>query len=88
MMSSLKQNQLPKVKLAVERYCLDINSREVKARHIFNSKPEIRALYNVPFSMNYDKHFGAVNSVAFSPFDKRLFLSCSSDGSLRVSAQF
>ena len=87
-MSSVKQNALPKVKLAVERYCLDIRAGEVRPRHIFNAKPDIRAIYNVPFSMNYDKHFGSVASVAFSPFDKRIFLSCSSDASLRVSAQF
>jgi WD40 repeat protein len=34
--------------------------------------------------MQYDKHFGPVLGVSASPFNKRLFLTCSADGSIRL----
>ena len=41
-------------------------------------------LFTVPFNANYEKHMGPVTGVASSPFVKRLFLSCSSDGQIRL----
>jgi WD40 repeat protein len=41
-------------------------------------------IFSVPFNANYDKHLGPVLGIASSPFIKRLFLSCSSDGSIRL----
>lgn len=41
-------------------------------------------IFSVPFNANYEKHMGPVLGLSSSPFVKRLFLSCSSDGSVRL----
>jgi WD40 repeat protein len=41
-------------------------------------------IFSVPFNANYEKHLGPVLGLSCSPFAKRLFLSCSSDGSVRL----
>jgi WD40 repeat protein len=61
--------------------------RQVYANHIFAAKPPIQMIYP-PFidrqAINYDKHFGPVLGVSASPFNKRLFLTCSTDGAVRL----
>jgi WD repeat-containing protein 34 len=32
----------------------------------------------------FEPHFGPVNSVCASPFNRRIFISCSSDGAIRI----
>ena len=36
------------------------------------------------FSGNYEKHLGPCQAIACSPFQKRIFLSCGSDGAIRM----
>ena len=69
----------------VERYCIDQGMKEIEASHIFDSKPNIRYLFSVPFNRSYEeKHFGPVTKVRFNPFISRIFLSCSVDGVIKL----
>jgi WD repeat-containing protein 34 len=81
--------QTQKIKDIVDKHMLNRPSgpRQVYANHIFGAKPPIHMIYP-PFNSkqftNYDKHHGPVLGVATSPFNKRLFLTCSSDSSIRL----
>ena len=44
----------------------------------------MKFLFSVPFNLNYDRHLGPVTAVAASPFNRRLFLSCSNDGQIKL----
>jgi WD40 repeat protein len=74
------------VKKRVERYVLDKGTeKDITALTVFSSKPEMKLIFTaVPFEFNYEKHMGPVLALSSSPFVKRLFLSCSSDGTVRL----
>jgi WD40 repeat protein len=73
------------VKKRVERYVLDKGGdKDIWAPTVYSAKPDIKMLYSVPFNANYERHLGPVLGVSCSPFVKRLFLTCSSDGSVRL----
>ena len=72
------------VKKKVERYVLDKGEKDIWAPTVYHAKPDLKMLFTVPFNANYDKHMGPVSGMATSPFIKRLFLSCSSDGQIRL----
>ena len=84
LLSYLPNKAIMEVKKRVERYVMDKGEKEVWAPTIYSAKPEIKMLYSVPFNANYEKHLGPVSAISASPFVKRLFLSCSSDGQLRM----
>ena len=80
--------QTQKIKDIVDKYMQQRPPpRQVFANHIFGAKPPIHMIYP-PFAVkqctSYDKHHGPVLGVATSPFNKRLFLTCSSDSSIRL----
>jgi len=77
-----------KIKDIVDQYMLNKPyPRNVYVNHIFTAKPPIQHIYR-PFNAqqcsNFDPHYGPVTSISFSPFNKRLFLTCSTDGSIRL----
>lgn len=72
------------VKKKVERYAQDRGDRDVQVQTVFNAKPDIKLLFPSPFTANYERHMGPVTGVNCSPFLKRLFLSCSVDGAVRM----
>jgi WD40 repeat protein len=51
---------------------------------VFHAKPDIKLLFPAPFTSNFEKHMGPVSGVSCSPFLKRLFLTCSFDGTIRM----
>jgi WD40 repeat protein len=51
---------------------------------VYHAKPDVKLIFSIPFNANYEKHLGPVVAIACSPFVKRLFLSASSDGTLRL----
>mmetsp|Transcript_30586 Transcript_30586/g.30073 ORF Transcript_30586/g.30073 Transcript_30586/m.30073 type:complete len:184 (+) Transcript_30586:1334-1885(+) len=63
---------------------MDRGYKEVNPIHIFNAKPEMKLLYTVPFNFNYEKQYGPNQAVSCSPFIRKLFLSCSIDGSVKM----
>ena len=83
-LANLPSKVVLEVKKRVERYVLDKGERDVYAPTVFHAKPDIKLLFPMPQNTNYEKHMGPVTGVACSPYLKRLFLSCSSDGSIRL----
>lgn len=75
---------LQQVLQEVERYCMDRSHKEVEPVHIFNAKPDIKILYSIPFSLNYEKQYGPNQAISCSPFQRKIFLSCSIDGSIKM----
>jgi WD repeat-containing protein 34 len=83
-LSNLSVKAVNEVRKKVERYAQDKGEREVNVQTIFNAKPDIKMLYPSPFTNNYEKHMGPVTGCSCSPFIKRLFLTCSIDGVVRM----
>ena len=82
--ANLPAKSMDAVRKKVERYAQDRGDREVQAETVFNAKPDIKLLFPSPFTANYERHNGPVTGVNCSPFLKRLFLSCSIDGVVRM----
>lgn len=72
------------VKKKVERYVMDKGEKDIWAPTVYSAKPDLKLIFSVPFNANYEKHNGPVTGCSSSPFIKRLFLSCSSDGQIRM----
>ena len=72
------------VKKRVERHVQDKGEKDVYAPTVYQAKPNIKLLFPTAMNASYEKHMGPCLGVACSPFVKRLFLSCSSDGSVRL----
>lgn len=70
--------------MQVERYCKDKGIKEVEASNIYDSKPDVKYIFSIPFNLNYERHYGPVQGVSFSPFHSRIFLSASVDGSIKM----
>ena len=84
-LSNLPSKAIMDVKKKVERYVLDKgNDKDIWAPTVYSAKPDVKMIYSVPFNANYERHLGPVLGVSCSPFVKRLFLTCSSDGSVRL----
>lgn len=84
MLANLPAKSILEVKKRVERYVMDKGEKDVWAPTVFHAKPDIRLLFPVPFNANYEKHMGPVTGIACSPFLKRVFLSCSTDGKVQL----
>jgi len=83
-LGNLPTKSILEVKKRVERYVLDKGERDVWAPTVFHAKPDIRLVFPIPFNANYEKHMGPVSGISCSPFLKRVFLTCSTDGSVRL----
>ena len=72
------------VKKRVERYAQDSAKRDIYADTVYMAKPPIKLLFPNAVTANFEKHLGPCVSISCSPFLKRLFLTGSSDGSVRL----
>ena len=72
------------VKKRVERYVQDKGERDVYAPTVYLAKPNIKLLFPTAMNASYEKHLGPCLGISCSPFVKRLLLTCSSDGSVRL----
>ena len=84
MLANLPSKVIMEVKKRVERYVQDMGVRDVYAPTVYQAKPNIKLLFPTAMNAKYDHHFGPCTGISCSPFVKRLFLSCSSDGSVRL----
>lgn len=83
-LANLPPKAMNDVKKKVERYAQDKGEKEIQVQTVFNAKPDIKLLYPSPFTSNFEKHMGPVTGLTCSPFIKRLFLTCSVDGAVRM----
>ncbi|CEO98427.1 hypothetical protein PBRA_006541 [Plasmodiophora brassicae] len=72
------------VKRHVERDAVLRGLKRIGADDVFQSRPPASKLFPSACSLAYEPHIGPVNSVAFSPLHRNLFVTCSSDGYVRV----
>ena len=83
-LANLPPKAMNDVKKKIERYAQDKGEKEIQVQTVFNAKPDIKLLYPSPFTSNFEKHMGPVTGLTCSPFIKRLFLTCSVDGAVRM----
>jgi len=68
----------------VEQYCRTAGITEVGADAVFNSKPDPTVIFPAAKTTDLEPHAGAVTTVVFSPFHRKLLLTGSIDGSVRL----
>ena len=83
-LSNLPVKSVNEVKRRVERYVQDKGERDIWAPSVFGAKPEMKLIFPPAGNITYERHFGPVTGISCSPFQRRLFLTCSSDGSIRM----
>jgi WD40 repeat protein len=83
-MANLPTKIINEVKKRVERYALDKGDKEVSATTIYSAKCDVKLMFPIAFNTNYEKHMGPVTGASCSPFHRRLFLTASTDGTVRM----
>ena len=69
----------------VENYCSSIGIGEVTSEHVWVlSRPNSDLLFAHTKSSELEPHSGPISDVCFSPFEKKLLLTSSMDGSVKV----
>jgi WD40 repeat protein len=68
----------------VEQHCRTGGINEVGAEVVFASKPDPAVIFPAPKTTDLEPHAGPVTVVVFSPFHRKLLLTGSLDGSVRL----
>lgn len=68
----------------VENYARAAGVKEISAEAVFASKPDPTSLFPAPKTTDLEPHASCVVQVAFSPFHRKLLLTASADGSVRL----
>lgn len=68
----------------VESYCRTAGVKEVSAEVVFQSKPDPAVLFPEPRRTDLEPHAGPVTVAAFSPFHRKMLLTGSVDGSVKI----
>merc|ERR1719359_1409512 len=68
----------------VEQHCRTTGVNEVSAEVVFASKPDPAVIFPAPKTTDLEPHAGPVTTVVFSPFHRKLLLTGSIDGSVRL----
>lgn len=80
MLHYLNNTQLEKLTKHSTAYAKQRGLKTVDMQTIYASKPPIGTLYLSAMEFQFDGHTGPVLDLAWSPFHRKLFLSCSVDG--------
>lgn len=84
LMDQLAANVRLQLQHHVEQYCRTAGINEVAAEVVFNSKPDPAVIFPAPKTTDLEPHSGPVSCVTFSPFHRKLLLTGSIDGSVRL----
>mmetsp|Transcript_81352 Transcript_81352/g.143565 ORF Transcript_81352/g.143565 Transcript_81352/m.143565 type:complete len:588 (-) Transcript_81352:30-1793(-) len=68
----------------VENHCRTSGAKEITAEVVFQSKPDPSVLFPAPKTTDLESHAGPVTVAMFSPFHRKLLLTGSADGSVRI----
>jgi len=68
----------------VENFCRTAGIKEVTAEVVFNSKPDPAVIFLAPKMTDLEPHAGSVVVATFSPFHRKLLLTGSVDGSVKL----
>jgi len=84
LMDNLNQANRAVVEAHVEKYCQSQGVKEVTAEVVFRSSPPEDKWLEVPKVAELECHAGPVTALQFSPFFRKILLSASTDGSVKV----
>lgn len=68
----------------VESYCRTAGIKEVSAEVVFQSKPDAAVIFPAPKTTELEPHSGSVTVASFSPFHRKLLLTGSIDGAVKL----
>jgi len=84
LLGNLPPKQIMEVKKVVERFALDKGDKDIWAPLVFHAKPDIKFIFANAFNANYERCLAPITAIDASPFVKRIFLTASLDGILRL----
>jgi len=84
LLDQLAANSRLQLQHHVEGYCRTAGVKEVSADVVFQSKPEQTVLFPAPKTTDLESHSGPVSVAAFSPYHRKLLLTGSADGSVKL----
>jgi WD40 repeat protein len=84
LLDQLAANSRLQLQHHVEQHCRTVGINEVTAEVVFNSKPDPAVIFPAPKTTDLEPHAGPVTAVNFSPFHRKLLLTGSVDGSVRL----
>lgn len=87
LVSRVPQASYTRLKQKVERDTSIGRDKEVLPAHVYASGVNPRELFASPLTFCFQPHSGPVYAARFSPFHRNVFLSASTDGSIRLYNQ-
>jgi len=84
LLDQLAANSRLQLQHHVENYCRTAGVKEVSAEVVFNSKPDPAIIFPAPKTTDLEPHAGPVSVATFSPFHRKLLLTGSVDGSVKL----
>ncbi|ETW06306.1 hypothetical protein, variant 1 [Aphanomyces invadans] len=72
------------VRRHVEAFAKDRKLRDIRVSTVFEAKPDVVSLYSSALDFTFEPHGGPVYDIQYSPFHPSLFLTASSDGTVRL----
>eukprot|EP00933_Yihiella_yeosuensis_P016702 TRINITY_DN14163_c0_g3_i1.p1 TRINITY_DN14163_c0_g3~~TRINITY_DN14163_c0_g3_i1.p1 ORF type:complete len:584 (-),score=112.58 TRINITY_DN14163_c0_g3_i1:73-1824(-) len=84
LLDQLAANSRLQLQHHVENYCRTSGLKEVTAEVVFNSKPDANVIFPTPKTTDLEPHAGPVTVATFSPFHRKLLLTGSVDGSVKL----
>ena len=84
LVTRVPQPAYTRLKQKAERDASIGRDKQVQPSHVYACAPNLRELFGSPLSFAYRGHAGPVYAARFSPFHRNVFLTASTDGSLRL----
>jgi len=84
LLDQLAANSRLQLQHHVEGFCRNAGIKEVTAEIVFKSKPDPMVIFPAPKTTDLEPHSGPVIVASFSPFHRRLLLTGSTDGSVKL----
>uniref|UniRef100_A0A7S4VTD3 Uncharacterized protein n=1 Tax=Alexandrium monilatum TaxID=311494 RepID=A0A7S4VTD3_9DINO len=84
LLDQLAANSRLQLQHHVEGYCRTVGVKEVTAEVVFRSKPDQAAIFPPPKTTDLEPHAGPVVVATFSPFHRKLLLTGSVDGAVKL----
>merc|ERR1712232_394676 len=84
LLDQLAANSRLQLQHHVEGYCRTSGIKEISADVVFGSKPDPVVIFPAPKTTDLEPHSGPVTVATFSPFHRKLLLTGSVDGSVKL----
>ena len=87
LLTRVPQDKYHRLKQKIEKDAVLARAREVLPSHVFAAAPPPREVFASPLTFRYQRHAGPAYATKFSPFHRNVFLSASTDTSVRLYNQ-